>query len=145
MMASSSASTADANVTLPIHNECVKDTNVQLLLRKIEHLEQMKGAVSETLLDVVDKRITYPRMITSRVSDAGKFRLKRIEEAELVWQTESIGKNDVENMLEMINKAKKAEKENDALLQRLEELKRENEIYEKTAKMNDETVRSMMF
>lgn len=44
------------------------------------------------------------------------------EEAELVWQAESSGKKDVEKMLEMINKAKEVEKENDALLQRLEEV-----------------------
>lgn len=78
-------------------------------------------------------------------------------------------------MLEMINKVKEMEKENDILLQRLEvvcfsifplscissvtcssffacreyfspfQLKRENEVLEKTVKMNDETVRSMMF
>lgn len=54
------------------------DANVQLLLTKIDNLEQMKGAVSETLLDVVDKRIAYPKLITSYVSEAGKFRMKRM-------------------------------------------------------------------
>lgn len=54
------------------------DGNVQLLLNKIDDLEQMKGRVSETLLDVVDKRIAYPKMITSYLSEAGKFRMKRI-------------------------------------------------------------------
>ncbi|VBB32615.1 unnamed protein product [Acanthocheilonema viteae] len=145
MMASLSTSKADAKMTLPVGNECVKDTNVQLLLTKIDDLEKMKGAVSETLLDVVDKRIAYPRMITSYVSEAGKYRMKRIEEAELVWQTESMEKKDVKKMLEMINEAKKTEKENDALLQRFQELKRENEVLEKAAKMNDKTIRNMMY
>ncbi|EFO20975.1 hypothetical protein LOAG_07515 [Loa loa] len=102
--------------------QCFIDTNVQLLLTRIDNLEQMKGVVSETLLDVVDKRIAYPKMITSYVSEAGKFRIKRMEEAELVWQTESMGKRDVEKMMEIINKVKETEKENDAFLHRLEEV-----------------------
>ncbi|VDK67922.1 unnamed protein product [Onchocerca ochengi] len=143
-MITSSTTTADTKTTLPIHNECIKDKNVQLLLTKIDELEQTKGAVSETLLDVVDKRIAYPRMITSYVSEAGKFRMKRMEEAELVWQSES-GKKDVEKMLEMINKVKEAEKEKDAVLYRLEKLKRQNEELERIAKKNDEIMRNMIY
>ncbi|VDO51031.1 unnamed protein product [Onchocerca flexuosa] len=121
------------------------DKNVQVLLTKIDELEQTKGAVSEALLDVVDKRIAYPKMITSYVSEAGKFRMKRMEEAELVWQSESTGKKDVEKLLEMINKVKEAEKENDAVFCRLEKLKRQNEELERIAKKNDETVRKMIY
>ncbi|VDK85384.1 unnamed protein product [Litomosoides sigmodontis] len=143
-MPSSSENKSDTKMPLPIRNECVKDANVQLLLNKIDNLEQMKARASETLLDVVDKRIAYPRMITSYLSEAGKLRMKRIEEAELVWQTELTVKKDVEKMLNMINKAKEGEKENDALQQRLEELERENEAFENMVKMNDETIRNMM-
>ncbi|VDM20473.1 unnamed protein product [Wuchereria bancrofti] len=121
------------------------DTNVQLLLTKIDNLEQMKGEVSETLLNVIDKRIAYPRMITSYISEAANFRMKRMEEAELVWQAESMGKKDVEKMLEMINKMQEVEKENDALLHRVEKLKRRNKELEKTVKMNDEIIRSVVF
>uniref|UniRef100_A0A0R3S4Z4 ACB domain-containing protein n=1 Tax=Elaeophora elaphi TaxID=1147741 RepID=A0A0R3S4Z4_9BILA len=150
IMASSSASRADVKVSLPNRSECFRGdhskfmitckryrkelivdhcissmfsgTNVELLFKKIDDLEQMKAAVSETLLDVVDKRIAYPKMITSYVTEAGKFRMKRMEEAKLIWQTESIEKKDVEKMLEMINEVKEAEKESDVLLQRLEEV-----------------------
>uniref|UniRef100_A0A1I8EHB9 Uncharacterized protein n=1 Tax=Wuchereria bancrofti TaxID=6293 RepID=A0A1I8EHB9_WUCBA len=144
-MASSLTSTANTMMTLPIRNECAKDTNVQLLLTKIDNLEQMKGEVSETLLNVIDKRIAYPRMITSYISEAANFRMKRMEEAELVWQAESMGKKDVEKMLEMINKMQEVEKENDALLHRVEKLKRRNKELEKTVKMNDEIIRSVVF
>ncbi|VDN90254.1 unnamed protein product [Brugia pahangi] len=173
-MMASLADTANTTMTIPIRKECIKgkikkvdiiydyqksafsikhhiiksifvDTNVQLLLTKIDNLEEMKGKVSETLLSVIDKRIAYPRMITSYISEAGKFRMKRIEEAELVWQAESLGKKDVEKMLEMINKMQEVEKENDVLLHRIEELERRNNELEKTVKMNDEIIRNMVF
>ncbi|MCP9258834.1 V-type proton ATPase subunit D [Dirofilaria immitis] len=121
IMMASSASITDTKTTLPIHSECVKDRNIQLLFTKIDDLEQTKRAVSEALLDVVDKRIAYPKMITSYASEAGEFRIKRLEEAELVWQTESTGKKDIEKMLEMIDKIKEGEKENDTLLHHIKE------------------------
>lgn len=54
------------------------DANVQLLLTKIDNLEKMKATASEMLLNVVDKRIAYPKMIASYVFEAGKSRLKRM-------------------------------------------------------------------
>ncbi|KAM3724246.1 Acyl-CoA-binding domain-containing protein [Dirofilaria immitis] len=145
IMMASSASITDTKTTLPIHSECVKDRNIQLLFTKIDDLEQTKRAVSEALLDVVDKRIAYPKMITSYASEAGEFRIKRLEEAELVWQTESTGKKDIEKMLEMIDKIKEGEKENDTLLHHIKELERQNEELEKIAKMNDETIRNLNY
>ncbi|EJW82967.1 hypothetical protein WUBG_06123 [Wuchereria bancrofti] len=56
-----------------------------------------------------------------------------------------MGKKDVEKMLEMINKMQEVEKENDALLHRVEKLKRRNKELEKTVKMNDEIIRSVVF
>ncbi|VDM96288.1 unnamed protein product [Thelazia callipaeda] len=118
--------------------------SAQLLLPEIENLEKLQESVGMMVLDVVEKRLTYPSMIASYVAQENQCSLDRLENAEISWESKITLDKDIDNMFEMIEEIRAKKTENSALFLEIEEVKKQINELRKTANTNNDFIHSVL-